>query len=199
MLPFTLKETTVSMYPTTKPKLDQLLKLDKKLGTLLDLCVSSLRRGHANLLCIVPILSDDPRRESNRDLQNRVMGLEGTQKNTLSNEFEHELFIFKKSQSYHLLKYVNIKTSCPENLIVLGPYELVPGPSISRSAKFSFTLDKCATPHQTHHLGHSVITCLQPVPTSSPASIVGNPTFFASSLLGWKLKSCIGILPRDSD
>ena len=36
----------------------------QKLGTLLDLCVSSLRRGHANLLCIVPILSDDPRRES---------------------------------------------------------------------------------------------------------------------------------------
>ena len=29
-----------------------------------NLCVSSLRRGHANLLCIVPILSDDPRRES---------------------------------------------------------------------------------------------------------------------------------------
>ena len=27
-------------------------------------CVSSLRRGHANLLCIVPILTDDPRRES---------------------------------------------------------------------------------------------------------------------------------------
>ena len=38
---------------------------EQKLGTLLDLCVSSLRRGHANLLCIVPILSDDPRRESN--------------------------------------------------------------------------------------------------------------------------------------
>ncbi len=36
----------------------------KKLGTLPDLCVSSLRRGHANLLCIVPILSDVPRRES---------------------------------------------------------------------------------------------------------------------------------------
>ena len=29
------------------------------LGTLLDLCVSSLRRRHANLLCIVPILSED--------------------------------------------------------------------------------------------------------------------------------------------
>jgi len=28
----------------------------------LDLCVSSLRRGHANLLCIVPILSDFVRR-----------------------------------------------------------------------------------------------------------------------------------------
>ena len=38
--------------------------LQKKLCTLLDLCVSSLRRGHANLLCIVPILTDDPRRES---------------------------------------------------------------------------------------------------------------------------------------
>ena len=37
---------------------------NKKLFTLLDLCVSSLRRGHANLLCIVPILTDDPRRES---------------------------------------------------------------------------------------------------------------------------------------
>ena len=39
--------------------------LPKKLFTLLDLCVSSLRRGHANLLCIVPILTDDPRRGSN--------------------------------------------------------------------------------------------------------------------------------------
>ena len=37
----------------------------KQLFALLDLCVSSLRRGHANLLCIVPILTDDPRRESN--------------------------------------------------------------------------------------------------------------------------------------
>ena len=33
--------------------------------TLLDLCVSSLRRAHANLHCIVPIVTDDPRRESN--------------------------------------------------------------------------------------------------------------------------------------
>ena len=39
-------------------------KEHKKLFTLLDLCVSSLRRGHANLLCIVPILTDDPRRKS---------------------------------------------------------------------------------------------------------------------------------------
>ena len=36
----------------------------QKNSTLLDLCVSSLRRGHADLLCIVPILTDDPRRES---------------------------------------------------------------------------------------------------------------------------------------
>ena len=36
-------------------------QMAKKQFTLLDLCVSSLRRGHANLLCIVPILSDDPK------------------------------------------------------------------------------------------------------------------------------------------
>jgi len=33
----------------------------KNCDTLLDVSVSSLRRGHANLLCIVPILADDPR------------------------------------------------------------------------------------------------------------------------------------------
>ena len=36
----------------------------QKIDTLLDLCVASLRRGHANLLCIFPILTDDLRRES---------------------------------------------------------------------------------------------------------------------------------------
>ena len=40
--------------------------------TLLDLCVSSLRRGHANLLYIVPILTDDPRRESNGRQRGKV-------------------------------------------------------------------------------------------------------------------------------
>ena len=42
-------------------------KMGKKCDTLLDLCVSSLRRGHANLLCIVPIKIDDSRRESLTD------------------------------------------------------------------------------------------------------------------------------------
>jgi hypothetical protein len=46
------------------PLLPRELGISKKLFTLLDLGVSSLRRGHANLLCIVPILTDDPRRES---------------------------------------------------------------------------------------------------------------------------------------
>ena len=32
---------------------------ENKKWYILDLCVSSLRRGHANLLCIVPILADD--------------------------------------------------------------------------------------------------------------------------------------------
>ena len=38
--------------------------LGSNLFTLLKLCVSSLRGGHANPLCIVPMLTDDPRRES---------------------------------------------------------------------------------------------------------------------------------------
>ena len=50
---------------TPKENVPDEQKVNKKLSTLLDLCVSSLRRGHANLLCIVPILTDDPRRESN--------------------------------------------------------------------------------------------------------------------------------------
>ena len=41
-----------------------LTKCKHLLFTLLDLCESSLRRGHVNFLCIVPILTDDPRRES---------------------------------------------------------------------------------------------------------------------------------------
>ena len=39
----------------------------KKLSTLPDLCVPSLRRGHVNLLCIVPILTDSPRKESKKE------------------------------------------------------------------------------------------------------------------------------------
>ena len=35
-----------------------------KLFTLLDFCMSSFRRGHANIICVVPMLADDPRRES---------------------------------------------------------------------------------------------------------------------------------------
>jgi len=38
----------------------------KKFGPFLDLCVSSLRRGHANLLCIVPILSDVSEETNNK-------------------------------------------------------------------------------------------------------------------------------------
>jgi len=41
----------------------------KKFDTILDFCVSSLRRGHANLLCIVPILTDDSRRRSDSKQQ----------------------------------------------------------------------------------------------------------------------------------
>ena len=50
----------------------------KKSFTPLDLCVSSLRRGHANLLCIVPILTDDPRRESDMMFPHRSYKITGT-------------------------------------------------------------------------------------------------------------------------
>ena len=48
----------------TVPSLLHANRVHNKLFTLLDVCVSSLRRGHANILCIVPSLTDDPRRES---------------------------------------------------------------------------------------------------------------------------------------
>ena len=41
--------------------LPQLCRYYLSWGPFLDLCVSSLHRGHANLLCIVPILSDVPK------------------------------------------------------------------------------------------------------------------------------------------
>ena len=46
----------------------------KKSSTLLDLCVSSLRRGHAMLLSIVPILTDVPRKESSQILEITIFG-----------------------------------------------------------------------------------------------------------------------------
>jgi len=54
----------------------------KSLKPFLDLCVSSLRRGHANLLCIVPNLSyvrrqgwaNSVRIDTPRSLQLRLMG-----------------------------------------------------------------------------------------------------------------------------
>ena len=59
--------------------------------TLLDLGVSSLRRGHANLLCIVPILTDDPRRES---VTQRLAGPVGTH----AMEHEEEVSSFHRSK-----------------------------------------------------------------------------------------------------
>ena len=44
----------------------------KQLFTLLDSCVSSLRRGHGNLLCIIPSLPDDPRRDPPTSAQPHV-------------------------------------------------------------------------------------------------------------------------------
>ena len=52
------KRNTGGVY--VKSEKDRRAKFQKKIGPFLDLCVSSLRSGHANLLCIVPILTDVP-------------------------------------------------------------------------------------------------------------------------------------------
>ena len=70
----------------------------EKLFTLLDLCVSSLRKGHANLLCIVPILTDDPRRESKHLGQRCAKGALG--KYVLSSIISHPLSLYL-SLSFH--------------------------------------------------------------------------------------------------
>ena len=58
----------------------------KELFTLLDLCVSSLRRGHAYLLCIVPMLTDDPRGESELKYRRKDVSGEVSSKVLLGNE-----------------------------------------------------------------------------------------------------------------
>ena len=40
--------------------------VSKKLAALLDLCVASLRKGHANLFCVVQILAGGLRGEAER-------------------------------------------------------------------------------------------------------------------------------------
>ena len=60
------RHTALAMWPfVSSTANNQLVCKQKKLVSLLDLCVSSLRKGHANLLCIVPILTDDPRKAPN--------------------------------------------------------------------------------------------------------------------------------------
>ena len=61
---FTRTHTPVCNGPTLRSTRARLLFVF--LFTLLDVCVSSLPRGHANLLCIVPISADDPRRGSDQ-------------------------------------------------------------------------------------------------------------------------------------
>ena len=48
------------------------LTISDRLATRLDLCVPSLQKGHANLLCIAPSSMDDPRRESSRGPTNML-------------------------------------------------------------------------------------------------------------------------------
>ena len=73
-------QCTIIQYVALNARLDGYLVLQRnipfKLFTLLDVCVSSLRRGHANILCIVPIVTDDPRRESQGNIPVRTSRFE---------------------------------------------------------------------------------------------------------------------------
>ena len=72
------REVSNESHPSDQGMGSERRQMQQKLCTLLDLCVSSLRRGHANLLCIVPILTDDPRRESTaRELPESLCDKEG--------------------------------------------------------------------------------------------------------------------------
>ncbi len=62
-----LRQAALPRRPLTLPGPTPVCQTDKtqKLVHFFNLRVSVLRlRGHANLLCIIPTLSDDPRRES---------------------------------------------------------------------------------------------------------------------------------------
>ena len=92
------RHSSASLEPVCMPNVHGLLRfcchrtqqdkcpLHKKLGTLLDLCVLSLRRGHATLLCIVPILLDDPRRESGKSYIRDVHVVQQHRDETLESE-----------------------------------------------------------------------------------------------------------------
>ena len=72
---------------------------DHKLFTLLDVCVSCLRRGHANLLCIVPMSTDDPRRESLSPIADHVLR---RQQNT-----------WKDTNSWNLVPWITYRANVP--------------------------------------------------------------------------------------
>ena len=93
----------------------------KKCDTLLDLCVSSLRRGHANLLCIVPILTDDLRRGSDimlitRAYRNNFIIIPRPKKKSLAPHSKHScihlfLLVFLSSNFYLFLSVQHRRTS----------------------------------------------------------------------------------------
>ena len=62
--------------------------LHEEMCTLLDVCVSSLRRGHANLLYVVPSLTDGPRRESKGRLESCERGRLDLQCGDVQGEFD---------------------------------------------------------------------------------------------------------------
>ena len=69
---------------------------------LLDLCVSSSRRGHADLLCIVPISTNDPRMDSICNLLSDPFWLRKRGASEISGSESHPLF---NVRSCHILPF----------------------------------------------------------------------------------------------
>jgi hypothetical protein len=105
----------------------------KKFGTLLDLCVSSLRRGHANLLCIVPILTDDPRKESDCYVTHTFFKILTAHAGQDGCRNQHAIFATQHSFSAHTLQQ-NTYTLCNTTSIL------------------------CNTTHKTHILCNTTLT-----------------------------------------
>ena len=147
---FSSPEASSQSHPHSTPQ--------SSLGPLLDLRASSLRRGHANLLCIHSnFIGCSPKGIQQLLAKERNWGW--------------------KAHGPHFTLFYQLKALQVPNLQPSKPS--IQTPSSWHSVITFLHCNLCKHPH---------LLLLQEI-----------QVVFAISLLGWKLKSCIGILPQVSD